>query len=270
MNMVGSIQRHTNITSKFVTTRNVDVWIPPDYSENKRYPVIYMHDGQNIFEPISSIGGVAWEMDKAITRLVEAKKIPSVIVVGVWNSDIRWREYMPQKAYESAGFEKNRKSFVERAGGAPISDSYLKFLVEEVKPIVDTNYRTLPDRQNTYVMGSSMGGLISLYAISQYPDVFHGAGCLSTHWSAGLSELVDEMAEMLPDPKSHKLYFDYGTKGLDENYEPFQTQMNEHLLKAGYDGSNWMTRKFEGADHNEAAWRARVEIPLSFLLARAN
>ena len=266
MNIVGTLQRYENFTSKFIAARNVDIWLPPDYLEDKRYPVLYMHDGQNLFEPISSIGGVAWEIDKAITRLAEANKILNVIVVGVWNSDIRWREYMPQKAYESAAFENNRVTFIERAGGDSISDSYLKFLVEEVKPFVDINYRTLSDQQNTFIMGSSMGGLISLYAISQYPDVFHGAGCLSTHWSAGSKELVDEMAKMLPDPTSHKLYFDYGTNGLDAEYEPFQLQMNEHLRNAGYTSSNWMTRKFEGADHNEAAWRERVEIPLLFLL----
>jgi predicted alpha/beta superfamily hydrolase len=269
MNIVGTIQRHAGFPSKFVAARNVDVWLPPDYSEEKRYPVLYMHDGQNIFEPISSIGGVAWEIDKAITRLVEEKKIPSVIVVGIWNSDIRWREYMPQKAYEAPAFEKNRMAFIERAGGDSVSDSYLKFLVEEVKPFVDANYRTLPDQQNTFIMGSSMGGLISLYAISQYPDVFHGAGCLSTHWLAGFNELVDEMAKILPDPTTHKLYFDYGTLGQehDARYEPYQLQMDKHLRKAGYIEQNWMTRKFEGADHNESAWRARVEIPLEFLLS---
>ncbi len=266
MSIVGMIQYHENFPSKFVAARNVDVWLPPGYPEDKKYPVLYMHDGQNIFEPISSIGGVAWEMDKAITRLVDAKKIPSLILVGVWNSDIRWREYMPQKAYEAADFEKNRKTFIQLAGGDSNSDSYLKFLVEEVKPFIDTHYPTLPDQVNTFIMGSSMGGLISLYAISQYPDVFYGAGCLSTHWLAGFNELVDEMAKILPDPKSHKLYFDYGTLGHDAHYEPYQLQMDEYLRHAGYDTPNWMTRKFEGADHNEAAWRARVAIPLEFLL----
>ena len=266
MNIVGMVRRHANFPSKYVAARNMDVWLPPDYSEGKKYPVLYMHDGQNIFEPISSIGGVAWEMDKAITRLVDAKKIPGVIVVGVWNSDIRWREYMPQKAYEAARFEKNRKALLEKAGGAPISDSYLKFLVEEVKPFVDEKYPTLPEQRNTFIMGSSMGGLISLYTISQYPSVFYGAGCLSTHWLAGFNELVDEMAKMLPNPNTHKLYFDYGTLGHDAQYETYQLQMDEYLYKAGYDESNWMTRKFEGADHNEAAWKVRVKIPLEFLL----
>lgn len=267
MSIVGTVKRHADFSSKYVAARNVDVWLPPDYSEDRRYPVLYMHDGQNIFEPISSIGGVAWEIDKAITRLVEARKIPGVIVVGLWNNgDMRWREYMPQKVYESSAFEKNRIAFIERAGGDSVSDSYLKFLVEEVKPFVDANYPTLSDQRNTFVMGSSMGGLISLYAVSQYPQVFFGAGCVSTHWSAGLSELVEEMARMLPDPGSHRLYFDYGTAGVDAPYESYQLQMDGHLRSTGYTASNWITRKFEGADHNEAAWRARVEIPLEFLL----
>lgn len=266
MTVLGTVRRHAGFPSQFVAARNVDVWLPPDYSEDKTYPVLYMHDGQNLFEPISSYGGVAWEMDKAITHLAEAGKIPGVIVVGTWNSGIRWREYMPQKAFEAAGFEKNRKRFIEQAGGEAVSDSYLKFLVDEVKPFIDSTYPTLPDRRNTFVMGSSMGGLISLYAICQHPEIFHGAGCLSTHWSAGSSELVEEMAKTLPDPKSHKLYFDYGTEGLDADYEPFQLEMDKHLRKSGYHSSNWMTRRFDGADHNEAAWRARVEIPLEFLL----
>lgn len=261
-----NIVRHADFPSQFVAARKLDIWLPPDYSESRRYPVLYMHDGQNLFKPISSIGGVAWEVDKAITRLAEARKIPFVIVVGVWNNgDIRWREYMPQKAYEAAGFEKRRGAVIERAGGEPISDAYLKFLVEEVKPFIDSNYPTLPDQRNTFVMGSSMGGLISLYAVSQCPDVFYGAGCVSTHWSAGGDELVDEMAKMLPDPNSHKLYFDYGTVGLDAEYEPFQLRMDKYLRKAGYDESNWITSKFDGADHNEAAWRVRVDIPLQFL-----
>jgi len=268
MNVLGTIQRHVSFPSKFITARNVDVWLPPGYSEAERYPVLYMHDGQNIFEPISSIGGVAWEVDKAIARLVEAGKIPSVIVVGVWNSDIRWREYMPQKAYEAPTFEKHQKAILEKAGSEPISDSYLKCLVEEIKPFIDAKYPTLPDQENTFIMGSSMGGLVSLYTICQYPEVFYGAGCMSTHWLAGWDELVDEMAKMLPDPKTHKLYFDYGTLGHDAQYESCQLQMDGYLHNAGYDASNWMTRKFEGADHNETAWRARVEIPLEFLLGQ--
>jgi len=273
MSTFGVIKKHENFESKFVMPRNVDVWCPPGYENNEaHYPVIYMHDGQNLFEPISSISGGSWELDKAIARLMDAKKTGGVIVVGIWNhGDIRWREYMPQKPYESLALRKHHESFINRAGGEPLSDAYLKFLVEELKPFVDSNYRTLSNQQNTFVMGSSMGGLISLYAISEYPDIFHGAGCLSTNWPAGERELVDEMAKTLPTPENHKLYFDYGTEGLDALYEPYQKQMDEQLRLAGFtEDENWSTKKFDGASHSEAAWCARVEIPLSFLLSKAN
>ena len=268
MNILGTIQRRENFKSKYSAQRHVDVWCPPGYSEgDERYPVIYMHDGQNLFAPISSIGGMDWGMDETIVQLMEAKKIRGAIVVGMWNTDIRWREYMPQKPYWTLTMQRHHEAFVERAGGDPVSDAYLKFLVEEVKPFIDSKYRTLPDQRNTFVMGSSMGGLISLYAISEYPDVFYGAGCLSTNWPAGEHELVNEMAKNIPDSSSHKLYFDYGTEGLDALYEPYQSQMDKYLREAGYaEDVNWITRKFEGASHNEAAWRARVEIPLTFLL----
>ena len=269
MNIVGTIQRFENFPSKFLTPRHVDVWCPPGYSgDAERYPVIYMHDGQNLFEPISSIGGESWELDKAIARLMGAGTIRGAIVVGMWNhGDIRWREYMPQKPYWARTMQRHHEAFLARAGGEPLSDSYLAFVVEEVKPFIDSRFRTLADRQNTFVMGSSMGGLISLYAVGQYPDVFSGAGCLSTNWVAGEFEIVNEMAKSLPNEADHKLYFDYGTEGLDALYEPYQKQMDAHLRQTGYrHGENWMTRTFEGAPHNEAAWRARVEIPLAFLL----
>ena len=167
-----------NFYSKFVDFRNVDVWFPQCYEQNgtARYPVLYMHDGQNLFDTPASYAGESWRVDQAMTRLIEKGKIRGAIVVGVWNSPLRWREYLPQKPYESPALQKHHPFFLERAGGPPISDAYLKFLVEELKPFIDSKYRTLPDRQNTFVMGSSMGGLVSLYAISEYPQVFGGRG----------------------------------------------------------------------------------------------
>ena len=258
-----------NFYSKFVDFRNVDVWYPPGYEweDNTRYPVLYMHDGQNLFDTPASYGGESWRVDQAVTRLIDEGKIRSAIVVGVWNSPLRWREYLPQKPYESPALQKHHPLFLERAGGPPISDAYLKFLVEELKPFIDSKYRTLPDRQNTFVMGSSMGGLISLYAISEYPGVFGGAGCISTHWSAGGDDMVDEMACRLPHPATHKLYFDFGTETLDKEYEPFQRRMDDHLRRAGYmENKNWVTCKFEDAEHSERSWRQRVHIPLEFLM----
>jgi predicted alpha/beta superfamily hydrolase len=211
-----------NFYSKFVDFRNVDVWFPPGYDQHSRYPVLYMHDGQNLFNNPATFGGESWRVDQAMTRLIEEGKIRGAIVVGIWNSSNRWRDYLPQKPYESPDLQKHHPFFLERIGEPPLSDAYLKFLVEELKPYIDSKYRTLPDRQNTFVMGSSMGGLISLYAICEYPQVFGGAGCVSTHWPAGRFDMVDELARRLPDPATHRLYFDFGTETLDAEYEPFQ------------------------------------------------
>ena len=261
-----NFHRHENFNSQFVAPRHVDVWCPPGYDEERAYPVIYMHDGQNLFSPSLAYGGVDWGVVDATTRLME-NGTRGAIIVGIWNSGIRWREYMPQKPYEKFATSELKELFIERAEGEPISDLYLRFIVEELKPFIDSTYKTKPAQEDTFIMGSSMGGLISLYAISEYPNIFGGAGCVSTHWSAGGNELVDAMASALPNPAAHKLYFDFGTETLDAEYEPFQHNMDVYLRKAGYvENKNWLTLKFEGAEHSERSWRERVEIPLAFLL----
>lgn len=255
-----------------ILPRQVAVWCPPGYAEQpeRRFPVLYMHDGQNIFDPAGAFGGQSWEVHAAMARLIERGTVPATIVVGVWNSAQRWRDYMPARPYHAIVTPEQRQEFVTQAGGEPLSDLYLRFLVESVKPRIDAAFRTKPERDNTTVMGSSMGGLISLYALEEYPAVFGAAGCVSTHWPIGGAPLVAAMGAALPPAGVHRLYFDYGTAGLDAAYEPLQLQMNGLLRAAGYvEGIDLLTRKFDGADHNEAAWRARVELPLSFLLQRA-
>ena len=271
MNIIGALERHEKFQSTFVLPRHVDVWCPPGYFESMQewYPVIYMHDGQNLFDSAVAFGGSGWEIDKSISHLMEEKKILGAIVIAIWNTDLRWREYMPQRPYWSHMLKNHRETYLKTSGGDPLSDLYLRFLVEELKPFIDANYRTRSDLSNTFVMGSSMGGLISLYAVSEYPNVFGGAGCLSTNWPAGEHELISEMAKTLPDPETHKLYFDYGTEGLDAMYGPYQKKMDDYLRQAGYvENKNWMTLKFLGADHSETAWRVRVKNPLSFFLGK--
>jgi predicted alpha/beta superfamily hydrolase len=193
MRVAGTLDHLENFYSKYVDFRHVHVWLPPAYGQGgERYPVLYMHDGQNIFDHPAAFGGESWRVDQAATRLIDRGKVRSAIVAGVWNSPLPWRKYMPQKPYEAPALQKHHPRILEQAGGPPLSDAYLNFLVEELKPFLDRKYRTLPDQQNTFVMGSSMSGLISLYAISEYPHVFGGAGCVSTHWSAAREELVDE------------------------------------------------------------------------------
>ncbi|MBN1488207.1 MAG: alpha/beta hydrolase [Anaerolineae bacterium] len=264
-----TLVRHADFQSEFVTLRHVDVWLPPGYVNNKhaRYPVLYMHDGQNLFDPTISYGGVDWGIDEALIRLIEEKRVPEIIVVGMWNTDRRWREYMPQKPLDTPAAAIIKAQFIQEQGGDLFADRYLRFIVEEVKPFIDATYKTLPQQEKTFVMGSSMGGLISLYALCEYPHVFAGAGCISTHWPAGDGIVVDYLAEMLPKPGAHKLYFDYGTETLDAQYEGYQQRVDAILREVGYrEGSNWITRKFVGAEHSERSWRTRVHIPLEFLL----
>jgi predicted alpha/beta superfamily hydrolase len=200
-----------------------------------------------------------------MTRLIEQGAVREAIVVGVWNTPKRREEYMPQRAVQ--GMTRIKMAGPDARASDIISDRYLEFLVTELKPFIDATYRTLPDRADTSVMGSSMGGLISQYAMSRYPDVFGGAGCVSTHWPAGDGIALDDFAAHLPDPATHRYWFDFGTATLDASYEPYQRRADEILRKAGYvEGRNWITKKFEGAEHSEKAWRLRVDQPLVFLI----
>jgi predicted alpha/beta superfamily hydrolase len=252
--------------SDYVAARNVDVWVPPGYEETGtgRFPVIYMHDGQNLFDPQSSFIGVDWGIDNAMRDIIASGRAPAAIVVGIWNTPQRSQEYMPQRALELSPVQRARRR-------APLSDRYLKFILRELKPFIDDHFRTLPDRENTFIMGSSMGGLISIYAVCEYPDHFAGAGCISTHWPAASGIVVDYLGQALPEAGKHKLYFDHGTATVDALYEPYQEEVDQILITKGYTrGEDWVTLKFEGAEHGERAWRERVHIPLEFLLGRRN
>ncbi|OQY30413.1 MAG: hypothetical protein B6244_00735 [Candidatus Cloacimonetes bacterium 4572_55] len=283
----GEIIHYENFSSEYIAHRHIDVWLPLDYleNENKRFPVIYMHDGQGLFDPKTPHTGATWGVNEAMTRLIKERSVVPAIVVGIWNTRKRSPEYMPKKAIDmikdpvlkKKWVTKMWKSYIESGETAdqngnelkkePLSDHYLKFLTTELKPFIDSNYRTVLQPDHTFIMGSSMGGLISLYAVCEYPDIFGGAGCLSTHWPPGNGIMIDYAKENVPDPQTHKIYFDYGTKGLDAEYEPYQVRMDSIMTAAGYiKGKNWITKKFKGAGHSKRAWRKRIHIPLQFFL----
>ncbi len=265
----GTLIRYEAFPSEYIPPRPVDIWLPPGYdpAADVRYPVLYMHDGQNLFRAEDSYAYIPWSVDQAVAHLMDAGTLPGVIVVGPWNvGHQRWSEYLPQKPAEQLGMRAFMHDFPDRLPAPAYSDHYLRFLVDELKPSVDANFRTLTDAQHTCVMGSSMGGLISLYALTEYPHIFGGAGCVSTHWVAGGNRMVDYFAKALPKAGTHRLYFDFGTETADAPYEPFQRRMDDHLQALGYQHDvDWVTYKFEGADHSEAAWRERVHLPLEFL-----
>lgn len=276
----GTIVHYEEFPSELIRVRPVNVWLPEGYdpASSDRYPVIYMHDGQMMFDHDTSpyVGmDVFWDVDKAITKLVRNGEIRPAIVVAVWMASwakgARGAEYMPQKVVTDEVWQLMREEgwgFVVEEGGQELSaDNYLKFIVHELKPFIDETYRTESDLDNTLVMGSSMGGLISAYALAEYPGIFGGAACLSTDWRYGDGALVRWLGHHLPSAGAHRIYFDHGTESYDAHYGPFQQRMDEVMRQRGYkSGEDWITLRFEGADHSPRAWRERLHIPLKFLL----
>lgn len=268
--VTGVVEHLVPIDSLFVDRRNVDVWLPPGYSsaeaQAQRYPVVYCQDGQNILDPAIAFIGVDWGIDETMTRLIAGKQIPEAIVVAIWNTPKRLAEYMPQKPFERVK-ESDLPEMFKSARRQPLGNAYLRYLVRELKPAIDARYRTLPGRESTSILGSSMGGLISLYAVCEYPDVFGGAACLSTAWTVAGGVTARDLQPALPDPKTHRIYFDYGNETKENGYEALQHAVDSQMEAAGYqEGKNWVTKEFPGEEHSERAWRKRVDGPLAFLL----
>lgn len=265
----GAVEGYQDFPSAHVAARTIDVWLPPGYAAHprKRYPVLYMHDGQNLFDPALSYIGVDWGVDEAMTKLIAEGRAREAIVVGIWNTPLRLQEYMPRKPVTGDALAIGVEGMGDLPAASIVSDRYLAFIVGELKPFIDATYRTRRGRDDTFVMGSSMGGLISLYAAAEYPDVFGGVGAVSTHWPIGNGVVVDWLDTHLPDARSHRLYFDHGTATLDAQYAPFQQRVDAIARAKGYvDGRNLATRVFPGAEHSERAWSQRVQVPLEFLL----
>jgi predicted alpha/beta superfamily hydrolase len=271
----GRIERFENFSSKYIQPRNIDIWFPANYDSTKRYSVVYMHDGQMLFDSAATWNKQEWQVDEKVSALLKAGKIKDCIVVGIWNNgEYRHAEYFPQKSLKYLPVS-TRDSFVSLAlKGKPLADNYLLFLTKELKPYIDSKFSTFPDRDHTFIMGSSMGGLISLYAVCEYPDVFGGAACLSTHWPGTFSQnkvipdAINRYLEyQLPDPKKHKLYFDYGDATLDALYKPHQQMIDNTLKFKGFSKKNWMTKEFPSEDHSEKAWSKRLDVPFQFLLS---
>ncbi|OGT93588.1 MAG: hypothetical protein A2083_09470 [Gemmatimonadetes bacterium GWC2_71_9] len=267
--VAGRLVYWTDVASAHLgPTRHVEIWLPPGYdvAPTTRYPVLYMHDGQNLFDPRIANTGVDWGVDERVVRLVQRGVIPPVIVVGVWSTAARGPEYSPWH-------------------GAP---TYARFLIEELMPRVNREFRTQTGPENTAVMGSSMGGLLSFYLVTHHPEVFGACGCVSTHFplseavvaqvSPGLVTtstpdstpyIIRDIAAGLRAPRGTRYWFDYGGLGPDSAYGPTHEAVRAWLHGQGLvEGRDLVVRRYEGADHNEAAWRARLDDSLTFLFGR--
>lgn len=272
----GRLVRWTSFKSKYVDARNVDIWLPEGYSKGEKYPVLYMHDGQMLFDSASTWNHKAWDIDETLCMLNREKETRPCIVVGIWNNGSKRKsEYFPQKSLKY--LKGNQKAEVERftAGEPLLADKYLKFIIKELKPAIDREFSTFADRENTFVGGSSMGGLISMYAMCEYPKVFGGAICMSTHWPVLLTNepspfpdaLLAYLDKKIPVGKGHKIYFDHGTTGLDANYLPLQSQADKVMATKKYGPKNWTSRVFTGEDHSETDWGKRFYVPALFMLS---
>ncbi len=262
----------------------MEVWLPENYDSKKRYAVLYMNDGQSLFDADITWNHQSWDVDDVVTKLLRENKIMDVIVVAVWNGqNTRHADYFPQKPYERLTVTQRDTitAQLQRAARTkdvfnPVSDNYLKFLVTELKPFIDKTYPTYTDSKHTFIAGASMGGLISMYAICEYPNVFGGAACLSTHWPGIFSvegnpvpdAFVTYLSKHLPNQKNHKIYFDCGDQTLDALYPPLQKKADAIMKAKGFTEKSWITKYFPGDDHSEKSWNKRLHIPFLFLLEK--
>jgi len=262
----GTLVYWQDVASEFLSeNRHVEIWLPPGYDDDpsRRYPVIYMHDGQNLFDPRIANTGIDWGVDEAMMRGVAEGAFEPAIVVGAWSSSERMKEYSPWR-------------------GAP---QYALFLIEELMPRVNAEFRTLTSPQDTFTMGSSMGGLLSYYLVKEHPGSFSACGCVSTHFPISAAVvaqvrgtdpagqdptpfIVRDIADGDTVPNHVRFFFDYGTESLDAEYGPSHAAVREWLLEQQLvEGNDFLIREYKGASHNEASWRARLVDQLGWLLA---
>lgn len=259
--LTGDIRFHEKFKSpQLENERTIIVYLPPGYDKQRsqRYPVLYMHDGNNLFDAATSFSGVEWGMDETAQRLIESKEIRPLIIVGIYNTPARVEEYTPTPD-------------AKRGGGR--GRQYLNFISETLKPFIDKTYRTHPDRENTAIGGSSLGGLISLYALTTHADVFGSAAAISPSlwWSDGV---VLQKVRDAKFAKPLKLWFDievpHGYVASAALNLTGDAATSHELVKI-LEGKRLQTPRdyhFEpvpGGHHHERDWAARVDKILRYL-----
>jgi len=237
-----------------IAARDVIVWLPPNYESaaNEHYPVIYMHDGQNIFDPATSSFGVDWAIDETVDALIKKKAIPPVIVVGIYNTPDRLHEYTPGEK----------------------GTAYMDFVVRKLKPLIDSTYRTKPGRAQTIVGGSSAGGNISFMLLWKHPDVFSKAICMSPAFRAPdflpvSWDLVKVVQSSNGNPRNVFIYLDNGGVGLERELQPGIDEILTVLKARGYKAdSDFVFILDANAKHSEVDWAQRF--PKALLLVLGN
>ena len=253
----GTIDSHPAFPSRIVAPRDVQVYLPPGYERetSRRYPVLYLQDGQNVFDPGAM--GMEWQVDETADALIQAGRIEPVIVVAVANTDARRDEYTPT-AVEATRSDGS----ISKVGGK--ANLYARFLIEELKPFIDRTYRTRRDAASTAVGGSSMGGLVSVWLALEHPNVFGNVLAVSpTVWWDD-SVIVKEIAA-LPRIAPVRFWVDIGTLE-GENAVSGARRLRDALVAKGWKrGTDLEYVEQEGGRHDEISWGARVAGMFSFL-----
>jgi len=261
----GSFAVHYQVPSKYLSfAHNVIIYLPPGYkTSKKRYPVLYAHDGQNLFDTDTAFGGREWKLDENIDDLTRKKLIPEMIVVGIYNNAKRIDEYTP--SYIKPGVNK----YLKHGGGGELK-KYARFMVEELKPFIDKTYRTKRGRKDTGVMGSSLGGIASLYILSYYPKVFSKAACISPSFWWDKHVAVKDVPKMRL-PRDVKIYIDGGWKeGADESSMiSWMRLVYKKLRNKGLrDFKNLLYYEDPVGSHSESSWARRGKWPLLFMFGK--
>ena len=255
----GRLHLHTRFPSKFLSTRrDLIVYVPPGYAQAKtRHPVLYLQDGQNIFDPATAFGGQDWRADITADEMIERGEIEPPIIVGIYNTGLRrMGEYTPTRD------KRHRK------GGK--ADRYAEMLAREIKPFIDHEYRTIKSAASTAVGGSSLGGLVSLVAGLQYPRVFGQLALLSPSvwWDhRAIIRSVEEFGSTLRP----RIWLDVGTCEGDAPAQCVDDAraLKQALVRKGWrEGETLAYREFHGATHSESAWAARFGAILLHLFPR--
>ena len=255
-------------------TIKVDVWTPDNYSRKEKYPVVYMHDGQNLFDANSTWNHQAWEIDSVMGKLIAENSIKPAIIVGIYSTDsTRLGDLMPEKPLQHLENDTIKNFIAMMCRDNYRADEYLAFIVNTLRPVINEKFATDTTLMSTSIMGSSMGGLISIYGMCEYPQVFGTAACLSTHWTGALGGNEDFPGAMsryfiqnLPRSTAHRIYMDNGTCPYDSVYTPYMHQMVALLDTLGYKDRQIKWDIYPGHGHNEQSWAQRVEVPLKFIL----
>ena len=249
--ITGTVEYQRKLKWEGLQDRDVAVWLPPGYHEHpdKRYPVLYMHDGQNMFDPQTSAFGVDWQIDEAADSLIKKGYISPIIIVAIYNTPDRWNEY-------------NQGS---------VGDAYMNFIVNRLKPLIDKTYRTLPGREYTAVGGSSMGGLIAFVLLWVHSDVFLQAACISPALNIRGIDFVTPVKNYTGKKKAIRIYIDNGNVGLEDSLQTGIDSMLFALRERGYsEGDDLYYYYAPGAKHFESDWAERIWRPLIFMFGNEN